>query len=158
MEVADKEKLKKIGFVSFVFLIFVAILFSLTFLDFFKENTLKNIAIEMLTTSPLCDDYKNVQYLEFNKKYISLAFPTILEGVSGEKHFYVFFVRLTGKYGVKTALFLYDEGMQKALFCGIVGQDFKKEASYYGFNDGVINHWCNKIGSLGINYNNLQKM
>ena len=146
MEAATKEKLKKIGVVSIIFLSLIAILFGLSFLDFFKENTLKNIAIELLTTSPLCDeDYKNIQSIEPTKKYTSLVFPTVFEVRNEEKQFYVFFIRLTGKYGVQTALFLYDEGMQKTLFCGIVGQDFKKEASYYGINDGVINHWCNKI-------------
>lgn len=149
MEVATKEKLKKIGFISIIFLVLLGLLFSLTFLSFFKENTLKNIAIEMLTTSPLCEDYRHVHSIETTKKYTSLSFPSVFEVKIEEKLFYVFFVRLTGKYGVQTALFIYDEGMQKAQFCGIVGQDFKKKSSYYGFNDGIINHWCNKITEVG---------
>lgn len=145
METNTKEKLKKYGFVSLIFLILIAILFSLTFLSFFKHNTLKNIVIGLLTTSPLCENYRNINEIEDTKKYTSLAFPSIFEVKSEDRQFYVFFVRLTGKYGVQTALFLYDETNKNALFCGIVGQDFKKEASYYGINQGIINHWCNKI-------------
>ncbi|MGP1438735.1 MAG: hypothetical protein ACTTKH_06660 [Treponema sp.] len=145
MEIADKERLKKIGIVSAIFLVFVIILFSLTFLDFLKQNTLRKIVIEMLTSSPLCDEYSDVHYLEISKKYANLAFPSVFEGKNEKSHFYVFFVRLTGKYGVQTGLFLYDEGKKKTVFCGIIGQDFKKQASYYGFNEGIINYWCKKI-------------
>ena len=142
---ASKEKLKKIGFISFMFLIFIAIIFSLTFLDFIKQNTFKDIVVQMLTTSPLCEEYRSISDIETTKKYTGLAFPSVLEVRSEQNQFYVFFVRLTGKYGMQTGLFLYDEAKQRTLFCGIVGQDFKKEAQYYGINQGIINHWCNKI-------------
>jgi len=149
MEASRKEKLKKIGFVCLTFLILIGGLFSLTFLDFFKENTFKNIAIEILTTSPLCEEYKNINYIEPTEKYSNLVFPSVFEVRDETNQFYIFFVRLTGKYGVQTALFLYDEKKQMSQFCGIVGQDFKKTTSYYGFNDGLIRYWCNKISALG---------
>lgn len=145
MEAYRKEKLKKNGFVSLIFLFLIALLFSLTFLDFFKENTFKNIVIEMLTSSPLCEDYKDIHSVEVSKKYTSLAFPSVFEVRNEEKQLYVFFVRLTGKYGTQTGFFLYDEVKGITLFCGIVGQDFEKQNSYYGINDEVINYWCNKI-------------
>jgi len=145
MEVADREKLKKKGLVALIFLIFVAILFSLTFLDFIKQNTFKNIAVEMLTTSPLCEDYRGILDIEATKKYTGLALPSVLKLKTEQSQCYVFFVRLTGKYGTRTAIFIYDELKQNTFFCGIVGQDFKKEAQYYGINQGIINHWCSKI-------------
>lgn len=147
MEAYRKEKLKKIGFVSLIFLFLIALLFSLTFLDFFKENTFKDVVIEMLTTSPLCEDYRQIYSVEVSKKYTSLTFPSVFEVKSEGKQLYAFFVRLTGKYGTQTALFLYDEIRGVTLFCGIVGQDFEKQNSYYGINDGVINYWCNKIST-----------
>ena len=145
MEAYNKENLKKIGFVSLIFLILVGILFSLTFLDFFKENTFKNIVVELLTSSQISKEYKNINYIEPTQKYSNLVFPSVFEVRNEKKQFYIFFVRLTGKYGVQTGVFLYDENMQKAQFCGIVGQDFNKKISYYGFNEGVLEHWCNKI-------------
>ena len=145
MEKADKEKLKKAGFVSLIFLILIGILFSLTFLNFFKNNIFKDTAIEMLTTSPLCECYRNMQVIGNTQKYTNLAFPSVLEAKGEQNQAYIFFVRLTGKYGTKTAMFIYDETKSKVIFCGLVGQDFTKDASYYGINDGIINYWCNKI-------------
>ncbi|MGP1520596.1 MAG: hypothetical protein ACTTIZ_03700 [Treponema sp.] len=145
MEASDKEKLKKNGFVFLIFLLLIAVLFSLIFFTFFKDNTFKDIAIDMLTTSPLCEEYRNIHSIETIKKHTSLTFPSVLEAKWEEGQAYIFFVRLTGKYGVQTAFFLYDERKQETTFCGLVGQDFKKSASYYGINDGIIHYWCGKI-------------
>lgn len=144
----DKEKLKKIAILSSIFIFLLSLLFSVSLLSFFKNATLKRVALKILSSSTIPNEYQNIQNIELCKKYTSLSFPHVFEGnVEGSGKMYLFFTRLTGKYGVYQGLFLYDERKMEVLFLGLAVEDFKKTPSYYGINQGIINYWCKKIKS-----------
>lgn len=146
MEAEAKLKLKKSLIMGAIFLSLTLILFSLSFLDFVKHNILKATVTDVLLSSEIKDEYKNIISIESIKSYNPLIFPVIFEVKTEEKkETFLYLIRLTGKYGSYMTLFLYDAKKNEVLFVGLLASDKTKEAAYYGISEGVINYWKDKI-------------
>lgn len=149
MEELTRKNLKKAGIISGLFLFLILLLWLLSFLDFVGNSSLKSAAQTVLKESSLCREYKNVKILSVERPYSfdSGFLPVVFDAADGEKNYKLFFVRLTGKYGLYQGLFLYDE-IKGAVFCGLAGTDSEKLPNYYGITDFNTEFWCGKINSV----------
>lgn len=149
MEPAKKEKLKKAGIISAIFLFFILLLWAVQLLNFLSENSLKKSAKKILQSSPLCTEYKDLEIQKAEKRYYyNYGFLPITFKAHGDGGTYkLFFVRLAGKYGAYQGLFLHQDG-ENTVFCGLAGTDNSKPAEYYGITEFNIRFWCGKINSV----------
>ena len=146
MEAEAKLKLKKNLIIAAIFLFLTLILLSLSFLDFVKHNIVKTSVMNLLLSSKVEDEYKNITNIKAIKSYNELVFPIIFKGeIEGNTEVFLYLARLTGKYGSYMSVFLYDTKKGEALFLGLLVNDKTKAPSYYGISQGAINYWKNKI-------------
>ena len=146
MEEIVKKKLKKISLVSAVFASFTVLLFTILFLDFFKVRTLKTVVLLAISSANITEEYKNISNIKESRSPNYLVFPATFEGTTSKnKEVVLSFVRLTGKYGVYQGLFLYDKAKNESVLCAIIADDYKRQPSYYGINEGIIQYWKDKI-------------
>jgi len=149
MDKIAKTKLKKGLLISGIFLLLSLTLISLSFLDFIKDKLLQSTVHSLLQSSNMPNEYKNIKNIQSVKSPSPLSFPSVFEGESENSHkLKLFLLRMTGKYGSYMGLFIYDEIEEKALFVSLAIDNGKKDASYYGINQGIISYWQNKIESL----------
>ena len=149
MEMQTKLKLKKNLIIAGIFLSLTLILFSLSFLDFVKQNIVKASVMDVLISSNIPSEYKNITNIKAIKSYNELVFPIIFKGeIEGNTEIFLYLARLTGKYGSYMSVFIYDTKKGEVLFIGLLVDDKTKEHSYYGISKGAINYWKDKIKEI----------
>ncbi|MEL3913353.1 hypothetical protein [Treponema pedis] len=150
-----KEKLKKSGILSGIFLAAVLILWGTSHLGYIlKEEIYIKSAETVFAHSPLCTEIKNAKLLKTSSKKITA--PNFFNAIFNAEHngssISVIFVNMTGKYGTYQGMFVCKEYNAKdkqensVKFCGLAGNiDLNKQPDYYGITPLIINSMRQKI-------------
>lgn len=141
-----QNTLKKYGAVAGSFLLFLALLYGLSYLNTkIRMRSLAAAADTVCRSAPFLRNTPLTISGSAEATALGLPFHTVLSASLAGKQAFIVFLPLTGKFGSYPAVFMYEKAMG-CIFCGLAGLgEPNGDAGYYGITQTAIDLQCKKI-------------
>ena len=133
-----KQTAKKYGILAAVFLVFLGIICGLSYLNaLLRKQPFISSAQRLCTACPQLQN-KSIVIADFTKPArLGFLSRNVLSAKADGKEAWIFFIPMTGKYGIYSGIFFYEAG-ESCIFCGLDGKDQSVPADYYGITQNTI--------------------